>query len=514
MRTDGGDGHSGCVAGYVVAFLSPASGCLRDSLRWFRGASARSVCVPRQTAVAGDLRLSRVVAKRTRSGSEPHLVAGVAGEPFSDIGSGADDECSKPMLGVCRRCLHPRNAKRRVWRARPPFSVSARAGVTLQQLQQTLAGFIPRGSCGAAAAAFADSDLCRRVLLGHEACPPPIRRLSPDEYTAKGVAGWRSRHAGDSDAPAVLMRRCAGHDSIRVRGAAASNMACPAAVIEALSDDPVSEVRKRLAAQPALRGHVLERFAADVDEEVRCAAARHPALPATVWAAWAADPDETRRGAAAENPSAPAEALQQLAGDSDSLVRQAVATNPACPLETLSNLRRDRHELVAMSALTNRDLRTARDCTTPAERLAALTLHSSEDVLRAVASNPFCPDDALERLAGNDSSSVRREAARNHNCPQQSLERLAGNFDDAVREAVAANPATGPNIVRRLSTGVVDSVRRAAMRNPTTPPQALRQAVAEDPDRFVALRGRKRSDVATLGSAITNRRDCRAASMA
>ena len=65
-------------------------------------------------------------------------------------------------------------------------TVSARAGVTLQQLQQTLAGFIPRGSCGAAAAAFADSDLCRRVLFGHEACPPPIRRLSPDEYTAKG----------------------------------------------------------------------------------------------------------------------------------------------------------------------------------------------------------------------------------------------------------------------------------------------------------------------------------------
>ena len=303
-------------------------------------------------------------------------------------------------------------------------AVSARAGVTLHQLRQTLTGFIPRGSCGSAAAAAAvaastDSELRRRVLLGHEACPPPIRRLNPDEYTAKEVAGWRSRHAADSDAPAVLMRRCAGHDSFRARQAAASNLVCPSAVMEALSDDPVSDVRKRLAAQPALRGDVLERFAVDVDEEVRCAAARHPALPLTVWAAWAADPDETRRGAAAANPSAPVEVLQQMAGDSDALVRQAVAINPACPLETLSNLRRDPHELVATSALTNRDLRTARDCTTPAERLAELTLHSNEDVLCAVASNPSCPDDALERLAGNKSSSVRREAARNHNCPQQ-----------------------------------------------------------------------------------------------
>ena len=183
-----------------------------------------------------------------------------------------------------------------------------------------------------------------------------------------------------------------------------------------------------------------------------------------------------------ENPSAPAEVLHQLAGDSDALVRQAVATNPACPLETLSNLRRDPHELVAMSALINRDPRTARDCTSPAERLAALTLHSSEDVLRVVASNQFCPDDALERLAGNNSSSVRREAARNRNCPQQSL---AGDFNVAVREAVAANPAAGPKIMRRLATGVVDSVRRPAMRNPATPPQVLRQAVAEDSDPFV-----------------------------
>ena len=360
--------------------------------------------------------------------------------------------------------------------------VAAAVGVSRDHVVSSLMEAAPRGRCAQIIAEGlpAGGDRLDR-MLSDAACGPSVRRAHPGEYAAQGVPGWRSRHVQDSDAPAALMRRCAGHPDRRVRLYAAVNVSCPPVLVERLSTDDDWATRAEMAKHPFVSCRVLERLAADPDIRVVETVARHPALPAAAWEQLAAHTGSSVRGEAASNPSASPERLWRFAADGTGSVRMRAALNPACGsdlLERLERFQKDSHPLVSEAALINRARCAATDQRAGPRRLSELAGHRHRSVRAAVAANSGCPTGVLSLLISDTDSAVRIRVAANAACPVDLLERLSGDPDAVVRSAAARNPKIGHAARERCLRDEAGTVQDAAICNPATSAATLRELAA------------------------------------
>ncbi len=285
-------------------------------------------------------------------------------------------------------------------------------------------------------------------------------------------------------------------EELRLREAAAENLATPISLLVRLAGDAESSVRTRVAMNPATPivikgtilasfanqedvwyreraaensatpGTALERLAGDAESQVREAVVKNPATPITALERLAGDPNGFFvRRVVAENPAIPITLLERLAGDADVDVRSAVAWNPSAPIALLEQLAGDEDHKVRLAVAKNQAIPIAiREAI-----LASLASDADVDVRRSVAENPATPIALLEQLAGDEYWLVRRSAAENPATPIALLEQLAGYADVGVRRSVAENPATPIALLEQLAGDADVGVRSSVAENPATP---------------------------------------------
>ena len=262
-------------------------------------------------------------------------------------------------------------------------------------------------------------------------------------------------------------------EELRLREAAAENLATPISLLVRLAGDAESSVRTRVAMNPATPIALLEQLARDADDGVRSQVAGNPATPIALLERLAGDAEWRPRYKAAGNPATPIALLERLAGDEEVWVRRAVAENPATPIVIKGTI---------LASFANQEdvwyrERAAENSATPGTALERLAGDAESQVREAVVKNPATPITALERLAGDPNGFfVRRVVAENPAIPITLLERLAGDADVDVRSAVAWNPSAPIALLEQLAGDEDHKVRLAVAKNQAIP-IAIREAI-------------------------------------
>ena len=144
-------------------------------------------------------------------------------------------------------------------------------------------------------------------------------------------------------------------------------------------------------------------------------------------------------------------------------VFKALALNPSCPEEMLIKLAKDPDPEVR-SAVTENSM-------TPPEILKTLAKDKSREVRESVARNTSTPGETLNVLA--KVSYLRETIAENPSISMTLLKELSSDRNDDVRSAVAQNPTTLPEMLIGLAKDTSYVVRHNVAQNPTTPAEAL-----------------------------------------
>lgn len=213
----------------------------------------------------------------------------------------------------------------------------------------------------------------------------------------------------------LTAERLACGDAVAI--GAATNPACPRAVIDTLTAHDSPRVAKAILNNPAstlgARDEVLRRFCG---ETFICATVGGAGLgrrcdvptlsPGTLqFLGFDAD-DTQRRVIAAAHPAVSAPLISRLAVDKDRAVREAAAENPMCPKRVLSDLAES----------------------------------ESSDIRSRVAANANCPTDALRALARDRNDDVRLYAAGNSNMPADALPALFADIEEVRLMALTFSP--------------------------------------------------------------------------
>ena len=271
-------------------------------------------------------------------------------------------------------------------------------------------------------------------------------------------------------------------EELRLREAAAENLATPISLLVRLAGDAESSVRTRVAMNPATPIALLEQLARDADDGVRSQVAENPATPIALLERLAGDAEWRPRYKAAGNPATPIALLERLAGDEEVSVREAVAENPATPIAIKGTI---------LAGFANQEYvwsreRAAKNPATPGTALERLAGDAEYRVREAVAKHQSAPGTALERLAGDEETyvNVRRAVAENQATPITLLEKLAGDASCWVRFAVADNQATPiairETILASLASYTHLDARRAVAEYSATPIALLEQLAGDE----------------------------------
>jgi hypothetical protein len=144
-------------------------------------------------------------------------------------------------------------------------------------------------------------------------------------------------------------------------------------------------------------------------------------------------------------------------------VFKALASNPSCPEEILMKLAKDPDPVVRSAVAEN--------SMTPLEILKTLAKDKSREVRECVARNNSTPGETLNVMA--KVSYLHQTLAENPSISMALLKELSVNRNEDVRSAVARNPITPSEILLVLANDANYMVRHSVAQNPTTPPEAL-----------------------------------------
>ncbi len=308
--------------------------------------------------------------------------------------------------------------------------------------------------------------------------------------------------------PVQLLERLSQDESEQVRTRVAEHPDTPVEILVRLGNDSSREVKVKLTGNPNTPVTVLTRLGL----EENLVNQRNPNTPGIVLAQAVSRMRGKKLADFIKHPvkgsQMPAETLARLATHSDNSVRYRVAQNSSTPTSALEQLARDPYvptlravvensntpphvleELANNPDLTTR-LSIARNPNTPAQTLAQIVLSSqtsgnvpwqtvdmlksafpgnSNDVLRAIASNPRTPLDALTILA-------RREFVSATPDPESII---PGVTDDDVVRSLASNPSLTPDLLGILTQDPCVDVRVYLVRHPNLT-EALWMQLAED----------------------------------
>ena len=157
--------------------------------------------------------------------------------------------------------------------------------------------------------------------------------------------------------------------------------------------------------------------------------------------------------------------LYYSGADSESAneVFKALALNPSCPEEILTKLAKDPDPEVRSAVAEN--------SMTPAEILKTLAKDKSREVRESVARNTSTPVETLDVMA--KVSYLREIIAENPSISITLLKELSLNRNEDVRSAVAQNLTTPAEILVVLAKDSGYDVRYNVARHPTTPLEVL-----------------------------------------
>ena len=360
----------------------------------------------------------------------------------------------------------------------------------------SLKGLRGRGRCDTLAAqAVHKKTRQRREALASRCCPPAAVRLSAQdpELQIRGIAGsaaaWSGRPAAYwSGRPVSIAGRPASRRAISNAAAnlsrrfyAASNAACPPALLIALTGDDRLGVRVEVSRNPSCPPEALAALCDGVDDlrleiakHQRCETsmltalvrawgddeglltviARHDNFRPVTLQAMARHRSNTVREIAARSRVCDPDMLAVLAGDIDSEVRKAAARNRNCGPGALAVLAGDIDWEVRRAAADNLNCDAA--------TLLALTADSELDVVEAVLGHPDCGPAQLVAVADNDSVWARSDAARHSACDAEVLRVFADDTAVEVRQETAWNPACDSETLARLVNDPAPEVSNAA----------------------------------------------------
>ena len=379
--------------------------------------------------------------------------------------------------------------------------VAVSAGVSEGAMAASLKGLNGRGRCDTlAAAAVHKKTRHRREALAWRCCPPAAVRLNAQDQElrvrdiAVGAAAWSGRlvaiaaAAWSGSLPAGA-RRPAGRWTVANATTdpsrkfdAASNVACPPALLTALGGDDRLTVRVQTVRNPTCPPQALAALCGNVDDlrmeiakHQRCATsmltalvqacdndsegllaviARHDNFKPVTLQAMIRHRSNTVREFAAGSRSCDLDMLAVLADDVDAEVRKAAARNRNCGPEALAVLADDIDWEVRRAAADNLNCDTA--------TLLALAADSELDVVEAVLSNPRCGPAQLVAIADNGSVWARSNAARHSACNAEVLRVFAADTAAEARRETAWNPACDSETLARLVNDPAPEVRNAA----------------------------------------------------
>ena len=380
--------------------------------------------------------------------------------------------------------------------------VAISAGMSEAAMAASLKGLNGRGRCDTlAAAAVHKKTRPRRAALAWRCCPPAAVRLNAQDQEqrvrdiAVGAAAWSGRlvvidvasWAGRLPPPDV--RRSAGRWTVANATTdpsrkfyAASNVACPPALLTALAGDDRLAVRVQTVRNPTCSPQTLAALCGDVDDlrmeianHQRCETsmltalvqacdndsegllaviARHGNFKPVTLQAMIQHRSNTVREFAAGSRRCDPDMLAVLAGDIDAEVRKAAARNRNCASEALVVLADDIDWEVRRAAADHLNCDTA--------TLLALTADSELDVVEAVLSNPGCGPAQLAAIANNGSMWARSEAARHAACNAEVLRLFAADTAAEVRQETAWNAACDSETLTKLVGDPAPAVSNAA----------------------------------------------------
>lgn len=276
-------------------------------------------------------------------------------------------------------------------------------------------------------------------------------------------ANVRFRVAGNPDTPPDIIERLINDPDDDVAWAVGHCIGRDPSVYERLLHHPAVHVRVTVAGNLDTPASALREAAErDSDIAVRGALASNPACPSDVLATLA-DPDTLNVNDRdhvdlayhlANNPNAPAEVLTRLHRHPNPRVRACVARNRHTPPATLAILAETATEGETLLAV-------AGNPSTPADTFTVLLTRGDGWTAGAVAGNPSTPEDVLRYLVSASVGSfpgpaitsdhmgfepdewhLRVQIAGNPAAPADVLTDLAGDREQEVLEALLANPST------------------------------------------------------------------------
>ncbi len=187
-----------------------------------------------------------------------------------------------------------------------------------------------------------------------------------------------------------------------------------------------------------------------------------------------------------ETPSAPANYYKELKERAEELIAdlsysgsdsetandvlKALATNPSCPEEILTKLAKESDPEVRSAVAEN--------ASTHADLLINLAKDKDKEVRTSVARNVSTPAETLAVMA--KSAFLRETIAENSAISIELLKRLSVDKNENVRSAIAQNQITPPEILKILASDNGYMVRYNVALNPTTPPEALATLAKDD----------------------------------
>jgi len=151
-------------------------------------------------------------------------------------------------------------------------------------------------------------------------------------------------------------------------------------------------------------------------------------------------------------------------------VLKALATNPSCPDEILTKLAKE-SDLEVRSAV-------AENTSTPADVLKTLAKDKDKEVRASVTRNISTPAETLAVMA--KSAFLRVSIAENPSISIELLKELSVDKDEYVRHGVALNPNTPPEILQILANDTGYMIRDGVASNRNTPPELLKELALDD----------------------------------
>lgn len=277
----------------------------------------------------------------------------------------------------------------------------------------------------------------------------------------------------------LLKKLSAGDDAFK--SAVAEDPSTPAAVLQALANDPSLAIRLCVTSNPATSQATLYLLGHDSERQVRTEALARLLAIAEFKSA----------KSAAMQPDAPPQLLSVIAEDLStysSELRALCGTTPSWndDRERLPKPRAD--VLTELARARNPEVRAevAKSDAATAPVLGALAKDSEHSVRLMVAGNSSTPVEVLQHLLRDDSSAVRGAALRNKALPVDARATVVTDPEPEVRQQLAARTDTSVEVLGRLAHDDEPAVRVAVANNDNTPAELLAE-LAGDPNAEVRL---------------------------